>query len=524
MSVPFLNAETVADLVANSADAQRVAWLMKAMRPLIDYCPFYDGFIGGPGSGKAICALDDMNVTGGNSLVVTTYAKLAGRGVQGNATLMGNGEKLRNGAYRTKTGRFRHSVELDDVAKEETLIGSQSDQIISELLAVWLNEKKSYDLQVEAKRNAIGRNTIFVNNVGAIDGLGSADYILTDTVDDGAEMLRTNGAKPMNTATDPTGARRSNFMLYASHFALAPIKKTDKYLEAIRLAAERGEKNPTFTGEAVAWGGQGIYTYETKDHDAFGPVGSPLVPRLLLGNAGGILSGTAPLFIQGGGSALGAAAGPATNPPPYTEFWSGAQYVGCEGEKVPAVNNVTRYGLIQAVSGPTAGLFGMFSYQVNDGNKITVLQWLGSAGIAAVPGVSAQQVTTLGGVTFNTGIWANKHANAAGAAVNFPEGSVVMQCTYYGQPFVFGLYLGESAEVCGHANIDGKLGKGNRITQDVDYGMQQGIGLQTAWGCAVARRTDGFANNYLLVVGAFNPPGLPVIASDQVPGSPQPFP
>lgn len=489
-----LNVQTVTEMLAQNANAQVTAWVMRALMLGKRECPFYDNFIGGEGSGKAFIEKADMNVTAGNTLVITTLARLGGPGRQGNAERTGYEEKMRQGSFTTKTGRMWFGTALDSIAKNETLIGTQWDAVRNELLGLRMNQQKSDDLQMELIIKANERNTIYPNNKASVEALRSADTVTVDTVTDSGVQLSLLGAKGMNVAKSGAGARYNKYMVFGAKPALAPMKKTTKYLDAIQLAGERGATNPGFTGDFVDLDGHGIYAWDVEDHDAYGPIGAPILPRAVLGTA--ITAGTTTFDITGGGNTAGAAVTPA---PLYFGYFSNAAWIGCEGQKRAAVTNVTRYCLIQNVSGADRGKFGFYSFQVNDGNKLTVLKRLASADAGAAA------LQTIGGVTWDTGVWSGKHTDA------HPSGSLIMECNSYGQPFCYGFVLGEHAAVCGHANIDGKLGIGRRTEEHRNHDLDHAIGLETAWGSAVTKGTDDQPRNYLLMVMAYNPPGLPTI-------------
>jgi len=487
-----LNVQTVSDMLTQNSNAQRTAWAMRALMLGRAKNPFYDNFIGKPGSGKAIIEMSDMNVIGGKTLVIPTLARLGGAGVQANGERTGAEEKMRQGSFSTSTGRQWFGTALDSVAKNETVIGTQWDLVRNQMLGDRMNKKKSDDLMMELIIAATETNTIRPNNKGSREALRSADYFLTDTVNEAQEKLSLLAAKGMNVRTSSAGSQYRCFTFFGSQVFMGGMKKSTKYLDLIQLAGVRGEANPGFSGDFNMINGNGIYSWEVEDHDAYGPIGAPILPRAVLGVA--IAAGTAAVDIKGGGSEEGAA----LTAPQYFEFFSNGPYTGCEGSKRAASTGTTRYVLIKNVTGANAGKFGMYSFTTNDGNKLTSVERLGSA-------AASTRVTTLGNVVWDTGVWSGLHTDA------HPVGSLVMECNSYGQPFCFGFGLGEGAAVCGHANIDGVLGIGNRTEEHRNHDMDHAIGLETAWGSKACLRTDGQANNYVLVEAAYNPPGLPTI-------------
>jgi hypothetical protein len=493
VSVPFLNTNTTAAMFAANSDAKQVQWELRAILPHDYTCPFYDNFIGGQGADKAFTEIANLNLNGGTALKIPVYADIGTPGFVGSAQAMGNEAVIKSNFYTAQVGINRQVVGISSAAKEETVIGSQSDRIASEVLYRWVQRRKSYDLMyalITTAEAQPSRLKTFPSGVISREGLRSANIAGWDDFMNVGNQMRTNGAKPMSIGTHTSSAKFRKYMFFGAHTGFAALRSSSKWTtHTDHAAAKSNTDNPAFSGQWLDLDGHGIYPWELEDHDADGPIGAPIVPRAALGAA--ITAGTATFNILGGGNATSGA----LTAPLYFQWFSNAQYVACDGTTTVADTSTQRYALIQD---GTTGLFGFFGFIVNDGNKLTVNKRLGPNNY----GIRNQVV---GNVTWNTGVWANLHTEA------LSEGSIIYETNSYGQPFnrIFG--LGANALVCGHANIESKVGIAQRIVQTIDYGEQQGIGIRFRWGCAPVKNTNNQARNFIVLEAAYNPPGLPVI-------------
>jgi hypothetical protein len=253
-------------------------------------------------------------------------------------------------------------------------------------------------------------------------------------------------------------------------------------------------QNQIFRGDFVDWNGHGIYRWYIRDHDAFGPVGSVILPRAFLGTA--IPADNTAYPITGGGSALGAAALPAPN---YFEAFSNAPWTFTNGVAIAADVTTVRYVLIQNLTGANAGKFGFYSYQVNTGLVLTMVSRLRAAAAGAA-------VTTLGNVTWNVAPWL-----VAFLTDSHPIGSLIIETNSFGVPFGYSFMLGEMAGICGYGSLKGRSAKGARTEEHRNHGMDHGIGIEACFGSAPVQRTDGVFPNYCLVEHTVPIDGMPVI-------------
>lgn len=495
-----VNVSTVANLVSLDPKAQEELWVKRIMLGADQDNVFYDNMIGAPGSGKPFIRSDDMSKVNGNTINIPNMAQLGGPGTQGEGDRIGNEEKLRIGSFPVRIGRQWFGVGITDVAKEETVIGGQFDNLVNRLLRKRLGKKKSEDMLMVLKATATASNIVRPNFKATRESLRTADTVGTTTITRAGLTLSGLGGTPVKIGKSDVGADIEQYLFFGHQYALASIKSETAYLQALQYAGVRGGANPLFKGDFSQWDGHGIYRWFLKDHDAYGSVGSTLLPRAFLGTA--ITADDLAQDITGGGDATGAAILPA---PLYFEFFSNALYTFTNGNTVAADTTTDRYVAIINLTGANAGKIGFYNYRVNNGNKLTMRARLRSA----IAGISN---TTIGNVVWNTAPWvAAGSGNFAGLTDAHPAGSLIVETNSYGVPFCGSLMLAEAAGVCGHGSLKGRNAMGARTEEHRNHDMDHGIGIETVYGSAATKRTDGKTPNYVYVESAYAVDGFPTV-------------
>jgi N4-gp56 family major capsid protein len=495
-----VNATTVANLVSMDAKAQEELWIKRIMMGADQENVFYDNMIGGPGSGKPFIRNDDLTKVDGNTINIPTMAGLGGPGRQGEGDRIGNEEKLRIGSFPVRIGRFWFGVGITDVSKEETVIGSQFDNLSNQLLRKRLGKKKSEDMLMILKATATASNIVRPNFKSTREALRSADTVGTTTITRAGLTASGLGATPVKVGKSGVGADIEMYLLFGHQYGLSSLKSESAYLQALQYAGVRGDANKLFKGDFTEWDGHGIYRWMLKDHANYGAVGSTLLPRAFLGEA--ITASTTAPTIKGGGDNTGADLTPAPN---YFEFFSNSPYTFTNGNTIAADTATVRYVAIVNLTGADAGKIGFYSYKVNDGNKLTGFQRLRAA-------AAGDAVTTLGNIIWNTAPWVAAGAgNFAGLTDAHPVGSLIVEVNSYGVPFCGSLMLGEGAGICGHGSLKGRNAAAARTEETRNHGMDHGIGVETVYGTAATKRVDGKTPNYVYVESAYAVDGFPAV-------------
>ena len=499
-SYPKINVTTTANLLAMDSKAQEELWVKRILMGADQENVFYDNMIGAPGSGKPFIRQDDFNKVDGNTIHIPTWAPLGGPGAQGESERTGNEEKMRISSFPVRIGRQWYGVAITDVSKEETVVGSQFDNMANILLRKRLGKKKTEDMLMTLKAQATSSNIVRPNFKTTRESLRSADTVGTTTVTRSGLTLSGLGGIPVKLGKSRTGADIEMYLFFGHQYALASLKSEAAYLQALRDAGVRGDGNVLFKGDFTDWDGHGIYRWYLKDHDAYGPVGSTLLPRAFLG-AAIAADDTAPV-IYGGGDATGATILPAPN---YFEFFSNSPYTFTNGNTIAADTSTTRYIAIINLTGANAGKIGIYSYQVNNANTLQVVNRLRAVAAGA-------SVTTLGNITWNVGPWTvAASGNFAGLTDSHPIGSLIVEINSYGVPFGGSLMLGEAAGICGHGRLKGRNAMAARTYEVRNHGMDHGVGVETVYGTAATQRTDGKTPNYVYVESAVGYDGFPAV-------------
>lgn len=493
-----INAQTAAEILASSPNGAQVAWAELIVRKANDYSVLYDNLCGKPGSGKPFIEHSDLKVTAGNTVHIPLVGGTRGPGRQGSGDRIGQEKKLQSKDFAFRVGRWWDGYAINSVALNETIVGAKWDRAAQEYLKRNLGIKKTDDMLMELRARATDRNIVRPNNKTSTNGLRTADTFATSTVLRSQNVLTSLGAKPAMIGKASAGHLIRRFTFLGTQFGMESLRQSQTYLDGLTNSDVRGELNALFTGNILPWQGNPLYQWDVEDPDDVAPAGCPLVPRAFLGEA--IPAGTGAVTIKGGGNATAAA----DTDVQFFGYFNNAPYIGCEGIKITANTSTTRYLGIQILSGADAGKMAYFSYQVNNGNRITALARLGSA-IAGIVN------TTVGDMIWGAGTMGTNNVPLADSSVVIPEGSLIQEVNSFGVPINWLYGLGEMAGVMGHGSIDGKGALGKRTEEHRNHDMDHAIGLETVFGSRAFERIDGQPGGYVLIESALNLPGFPVI-------------
>ena len=485
VSYDRVNASTKANLTAQTAKVEEELWIRRVILGAdaqYQDNPFSDGFMGGAESGKAIIKITDTEKVHGTYINVPTVAGFGGPGVGGSGDRIGAEQKIQVGNFQVRIGRFWFGVGFQAVARDETVIGGRLDNIITKGLRTLHAKKRNDDILMSILQipgTATGfRNIVRPDGVATRAALKSANVLDTPVVTLAGNALSSLGALPMRVgAEDSGGTQNEEFMVFGTHHSLASLDVDPAYLDAVTNAGVRGTGNPLFKGGYQRWNGHGFYRWFMRDHGNWGPVGSPLQARAFLGVA--LVGANTGTEVKGGGNATAAAVTPA---PAYFEFFLNAPYTFHNGNTIAADSATTRYLMI--INSDGTG-WNVYSYKVNDGNKITIL---------------ARVTLGLSGET---------------ATFNHPVGSLIVQCEANGTTWARSLMFGQEMMVCGQGTINGSTASpqmGKRTEEHRNHDMDHAIGAENVWGCAAVQRADNVYPGVVVIEHAVTVPGAPVIS------------
>lgn len=509
-SYDVINATSVASLVALDGKAQEELWVKRVLMGADQDNVLSDNMIGGVGSGKPFVTYDDLSKVDGNTINVPTVAPLGGPGVQGDSERVGSEETIRSTLFPVKIGRWWCGMGIKNVAMSETVIGSQFDNLANMMLRKRLGRKKQEDMLMVLRANAQSTNTARPNFKASREALRSNDVFGTALISKAGLILSSLGGKPVKLGKDESGAPIESYLMFGHQYGMLPLTSESNYLEAQRHAAVKGGSNVLFRGGHTEWDGHAIYRWLLRDHDAYGPVGSSLLPRAFLGEA--IAAGTTAITLKGGGSTDASAVLPA---PQFFEDFSNFTYTLTNGNTL-GVSSAQRYLAIQNLTGSDAGKIGIYGFTVNSGNTIT----LSSRLAASASGVAATQIGNIYWDNAATNPWksgGDLDNGFAGLTDAHPVGSLIVEINSYGVPFCYSLALAEMAAICGHGSIKGKNAKAARTQYTAPHDTALAVGVETAFGVNVVERTDSKLPGYVLMEHAYPIDGFPQILGSYTP-------
>ncbi len=440
---------------------------------------------GSEGSDRPVWVKTDLSAGGADKVFFNAIASLGGDGVHGDELLEGNEEALAIGSYSCQVDFVRHAVGLTKKDIEFLAAGRSIEAAAAPLVAKWLGRKRQRDMLMKFLTSAAGLNTLRPNNKASRDALAASDTLSTGMIAQANAIATSIGANPVNIMRD--GFSKVYEMLFlATEDSLSPLANSSTWLQAQQYAGTRGDENVLFRGGYTRWNGNTILHHKVIDADTPGPIGSPMLPKALLGDA--VAAGTTAIDITGGGRTSPGTANK------YFECFSGAPYRYLESDNTSSSDSGTYYFVVVNVSGANKGKWGFYSYTgtANDGNKITLAGRLGSA-------ASGIRATTLGGVTWDS----DKNTDA------HPTGSVILQANANGVPIGFSLCLGAGAGLRAYGSLRHEL-----VQNTSDYGHRMGWAYQSIYGQQV-RRDSGISGSnqprgYVLIEHAVSVANAPM--------------
>jgi hypothetical protein len=342
-------------------------------------------------------------------------------------------EKVKIGTFKLKVDFMRNAVRTSERMEEVMGMRGEIRSKFNVELGKWLGRYKTEQMFALFQLKLNDENVLYANGK-TLNTLSSADTLVWDEVVTAGQAMKPLGGLPANVAGSKAGMQIWSQSVVATEAALFSLKLDPDYKQVLREGDVRGKGNTIFRGGYPSIDGHTIVPFNPIDHDGTGPQGSFLNPKAFLGVA--ITAGTAAIEVQGGGTSAEA------DEADFFRYFPGAPYEFFDtGVLTPA--SETRYFLIYNLTGADAGKVGMYSYTTgNDGDSITIVNRLGSA-------ASVARVTTLGDVTWNTGVWAGKHTDA------HPEGSLIIPCNSKGVPIGDTLVLGRCAALRGYGKWRG---------------------------------------------------------------------
>lgn len=506
MAYSAIDAKYLSQLISDAgASAQEQAWAAQVALGSLGRSMFGKVLNGG-GSGVApIRTIADFQKIHGTTVNFQARAPLGGAGRQGSAEeRIGHGENRKFKMWSFQIGVHWHGVKANNIALSQTVLGKGSfDAEAQSGLKELFSHYQGRHIEAELMRAKTARTTYYCGNKTSVEGLRSADTFQPNDSKKVKDLMAANQAPPIL-----AGARKNGDEPIYAYYILGnnrlydDMHQSDTWQNLLALAGDRGDANHLFYGGLPRWAGTILDEYTLQVNTADGPQGTMATPVAYLGGALGALPATG-AYLYGGGSAAAAALTDRL----YFQLFPNAQFKQFEIEKIAADTSTERYLLIRnltaSAAGGDAGKFGMYAYQVNDGNKITLTKALRSTDSTS----GKIDKTTVGNVTWGVAPWTTDYLTDQHAI-----GSEIIPCNSYGQPYVAGYALADECLYSAYGSIEGRLAMGRRTFELRDHEREKEIGMDMAWGCQATQDANGLENRFAVIYGSYNPAGLPVIA------------
>jgi len=362
-------------------------------------------------------------------------------------------------------------------------------------LGAALGRYKTEQLFMMFRENLPAENVIFADGLTQDTLVASSTLDWDEIISLGVQM-KGKGGEPAKVGKMANGKPIFRNAVIATTDALFSLDQDTNYKQVLRETINPKFGDLLFDGGYAAPKGHIITEYTPIDHDGEGAIGSPMNPQARLGVA--VAAGTAALDIFGGGNATSAA----KTKKKYFKFFPNYAYrflgntlASAGGATTLAQDGLTHYFLV--VNPPNAAVdpnkIGMYSYTTgNNGNKITLTGRLA----ASVAGIAN---TTLGGVTWDDGVWSGKHTAA------HPVNSLILPCNAKGQVFGDSLMLGRRSAYRGYG-----MWRNKRMQDNKEGGFLMERYVATVFGQALCKDRQQRVPAAMRIRHAINYAGLPL--------------
>ena len=509
MSLDVTSNVTGTSLAAMAPDSVRKLWKKGALIAEQNN-DFYQA-MEGRSEKSLIWTNTDLSKGNGHEITFTTQSGFYNEGKVGEALFEGpdDFESVDIDDFKLKVDFVRNAVRMSERTEEVMGMRGEIASGFNMQLGEWLGRKKTEQINMAAMLKINAENVLCANGKTPAT-LVTEDALLWDEIVTAGQAMKPLGGLPANIAASGLGYPIWSQSVVATEAALTSLKLDSDYKTALQNADVRGRGNTIFKGGFLPIDGHTLIPFNPIDHDGIGAVGSPLNPKAFLGNNSGIAadSNGAALTVYGGGNWTdGQKAGklyfkyfPGY---PYTFIDTGAYSVS-DYPYSDGVNydSEEKYFLIYNLAGSDAGKCGMYAYAGSDGattgnlgNKIVVTKRL-------AVGTTGINETTIGGVTWDTGVWSGKHTSA------HPAGSLIIPCNRLGVPIGDTLFFGRSAICRGYGKY-----RAERVQENHNMGFITDRGIVSVFGQTIRQDRKGRHPALIRLRHAISYPGisLPVV-------------
>ncbi|PWM78666.1 MAG: N4-gp56 family major capsid protein [Phascolarctobacterium sp.] len=247
---------------------------------------FFSKFTG-EGSNNIIQVKTDLKKEAGDKITVPLVMRLTGAGVTGDNTLEGNEEQLQLYDCTVTVDQIRHAVRLKG-KMEEQKTALDLRQAAKDGLKLWMKEKVEQMTVDALTTDPSTEHTIYAGGKTSEAAVAATDVLTTDLISQAARLARLSEPKIRRIPVDG----KEYYIMLVDPYQARDLKNDDRWIAAQENCAERGSKNPIFTGMLGIWDGVALYEYENLSRTQTGAevtsVKGYLGHALLLGCQAGI--------------------------------------------------------------------------------------------------------------------------------------------------------------------------------------------------------------------------------------------
>jgi hypothetical protein len=352
--------------------------------------------------------------------------------------------------------------------------GQWLGRIKTERMLMELRDRSTSDNQINA-----GGKDIKIGVAATGCTLASANTLSYDEVIAASTKLKTQGGEPAVVKTQGKN-RIQGYVCVATTDSLFSLETDDTYVANLRTGGSRGNGNLLFAGGWADIRGNIICEMPTVDHDGRGPIGSPLNPKAIVGEAVTLTAtgGT----LKFGGSAAGAANTAAQ----YTKWFPGHDYKYGEGDVGTPTSTHHYLLIINPPNGANPNKWCVAKYAAgNNGNQIVCTESTHTGS------------TTVGSVNPASAPWSGNTTNA------IQVGATVLPCTSDGVPFADTLFMSKGAAIRGYGKHRNKRG----VVSHED-GFVQDIFVRSVFGQSIREDASGRKPGVVRLRHAINYAGI----------------
>ena len=511
MATDYLNidADTVPTIVSKyGSNTQEQAWCAKVAIGAPAASQFGPVIENGAGPAKPIKQIFDFSKLHGQVVHFQSRAPLgASPGVQGSAAnRVGTGEDAKINVWDMFMGIQFQAGRYNSVALAQTILGQSGNQdtLIQNSLVDLYKGIQGRMIEATMLQRKQTRTTLYCGGKTTIDTLTSSDTFTVAMARTISNTLANNMAEPIVVAKPRSGGVQPlrRFYFTGCSELYDDMEGSSDYINTLSLSRLRGDENELYYGDLPSFSNVVLDRYQIQYDTSDGPKGTLGAPRAFLGEAIIALPVTGYTMKGGGSAAAVTRSAAAASPFLFFENFPGAAFAKFESTKRAATTGTELYLL--AKQGST-GKFGMYGYQVTDGNTITLTKALRSTDSTS----GKIDVRILGGVTWGTAPWTTAFLTDTNDI-----GDMVLPCNRLGQPYVTGYGMGNNALWTGYGMFVDGSAMGKRTIIDgklINHDRESELGLAMNWGCEAQQDANGLQNGYVVVYGAYNIPGMPQI-------------